>query len=228
MKKLLSLALKILPLFTLYKAVTSGSKSMKPLFNLGGVVISQYEIGNITKLVAKDYQDTKGNLITSEQFPQFINESYADQYSVIARQFTGADDSDLSLDIWEVPFQLEHQPAKGDVYIKSSGPDKTWETKDDIQISFQVRPSGGDDSSSSRDLAAQQINNEEYDEEGFDRDGFNRKGLDQDGYDRDGGRAPLSEPQEEEEPQENQEDFQDQERSEEDNFNDEEEIEEGY
>lgn len=205
MKKFFGLLLKILPLLTIYKGLSSGGARLGPFIDTAKVALTQYEVAQITKLTYEDYAH-KNKVVSSSEFPQFIKDRYHNQYSVLARELTGDKEHDHSKDIWGQDFQLILNQNIGQVRIASAGPDGIIQNKDDIGVDFpvempqarrpasvpkpQVNPEPQDMSvqdEESLEVAETQLEYDpQYDEEGFDKYGFNQDGYDRDGYDQNG------------------------------------------
>ncbi len=206
MKKLILLSLKLLPLLTIIQGVSSGGARLNPYVDTLKVALTQYEIAQIIKLVFDDFEKTNGPVITPAEFPGFVRDTYHSQYSVLARELSGLDSGDQSVDIWGRPFQLFLNADVTVVKVSSSGPDRKMNNKDDVSADFTIeRPApmlrktlaqaeeetdaedpepAPEDREPASVAAAEDAG--EYDEEGYDRDGFNRDGYDRDGYDQSG------------------------------------------
>ncbi len=188
MGRLIRLAIKILPLITLYKGITSGGARMKPLLDMVKVTLTQYEVAEVTKLVVHDYKESNGLLVAPSDFQAFVQDKFHSQYSVVARELTGDKNHNLSRDIWGIPFTMIPNQDVTNIKITSAGPDKKLGSKDDISVDFNIKRNPNSQHaptpSSQREPAANSYN--EYDEEGYDRDGFDKQGYDRDGFDRNG------------------------------------------
>lgn len=210
MRKLFGLIIKILPLITLYKGITSGGARLGPVLETVRVALTQYEVGQVTKLVVEDYNLSGGQLIKPHEFSDFILDNFHSQYSVLARELKGDKNHDHSQDIWGHPFKLISKG--GMVKIVSAGPDGVIDTKDDIaseigHASAQTRrasaptprpktpkprpmtpPTYEEARQDDRAPAAVAYfdNPEVYDADGYNREGYDQYGYDRDGYDRNG------------------------------------------
>lgn len=188
--KILRFAIKILPIITLYKGITSGGARMKPMLDMVKTTLTQYEVAEITKLVVADYKNSNGLLVDPSDFSSFVMDNFHSQYSVVAREIAGDKNHNMSRDIWGVPFKLIPNSDVTNVAITSAGPDKSLYTKDDISVDFNIRRKGPSQTMARSSYAAQERNpgyaESEYDEDGYDRDGFDRDGYDYDGFDRNG------------------------------------------
>lgn len=200
MKKFFSILIKILPLLTLYKGISSGGARLGPFVDTIKVALTQYEVGQITKLTYDDY-GRNSKVVSSSEFPQFVKDNFHSQYSVLAREITGDKGHDHSKDIWGHEFQLIVNQNIGQVRIASAGPDGIISNKDDIGFDFSVdiprvrRPAAIPKAAPViQEMAVveqepepdQEAFGPEYDEEGYDSYGFNREGYDRDGYDQNG------------------------------------------
>ncbi|MBL7664105.1 MAG: hypothetical protein JNM93_03140 [Bacteriovoracaceae bacterium] len=186
--RLLRLAIKILPLITIYKGITSGGARLKPFIDMGKVALTQYEVAEITKLVVSDYKSSNGLLVSPQDFSYFVKDQFNSQYSILAREIRGDRSHNMSVDIWGNAFMLMPNSDVSNVKIVSSGPDLTYDTKDDIAMDFNINrrgPASANNEMEQNDYPTDQ-NAGDFDEEGFDVDGFNRAGYDRDGYDRNG------------------------------------------
>ncbi|MCM2348949.1 MAG: hypothetical protein NDI69_02940 [Bacteriovoracaceae bacterium] len=202
MKKFFSILIKILPLLTLYKGITSGGARLGPFVDTIKVALTQYEVGQITKLTYDDYGRNR-KIVSSVEFPQFIKDNFHSQYSVLAREINGDKGHDHSKDIWGNGFQLILNQNIGQARIASAGPDGIISNKDDIGFDFSVdipqirRPAAIPKAAPVQEVVEvaeveqepepeQEALGAEYDEEGYDSYGFNREGYDRDGYDQNG------------------------------------------
>lgn len=205
MKKIFGLLIKILPLLTIYKGLSSGGARLGPFIDTAKVALTQYEVAQITKLTYEDYA-YKNKVVSSSEFSQFIKDKYHNQYSVLARELTGDKEHDHSKDIWGQDFQLILNQNIGQVRIASAGPDGIIQNKDDIGVDFPVetpqmrRPASVPKARVNPEPQAMAVQDEEsmeaeptqldydpqYDEEGFDKYGFDQDGYDRDGYDQNG------------------------------------------
>lgn len=195
MRKLFGIIIKILPLLTLYKGVTSGGARLGPFVDTIKVALTQYEVGQITKLTYDEFA-LSGKLPDSVRFSEFITNNFYGQYSVLAREIKGDKAHDLSLDIWGNPYQLYVNQNIGQVKVFSAGPDGVLSNKDDVSMDFSF------EIQKSREPAkvAKQIHEEvppeevqvvensdaysEYDEEAPNSEEYNQEGFDRDGYDQ--------------------------------------------
>lgn len=188
-KKWIMWLLKLLPLFTLYKGLTSGSKGVGPLLNLVGVVSTKHDIGKIANLVIENYNDTNGQVVSPERFANFIAKNYENPYTSITRRIIG-DHKNFGQDVWGKPFRLSYDEYSGEIDIRSFGPDSELKTNDDISVSFKVTPVNQQQNAQNvyqpQRAPAQVYIESEYDEDGFDREGFDSEGYDREGFNREG------------------------------------------
>lgn len=214
MKKLISWAIKIIPLITIWQGVTSGGARLGPFVDTAKVALTQYEVAQITKAVFTDTVANKGKVISPKEFPDFIRANFHNQYSVLAREITGDKEHDHSIDIWGEHFKLIHDENIGMVKIASAGPDGILLNKDDVATEFSLGmprksmanqpkkkrviiveetvPTPSEEVEAINELAESEENREPassqegYDEEGYDVNGYDNEGYDRDGYDQNG------------------------------------------
>lgn len=197
MKKLFGILIKILPLLTLYKGITSGGARLGPFVDTIKVALTQYEVGQITKLTYEDFAQS-GKVPEAQNFSQFIKDNFYNQYSVLARELNGDKNHDHSLDIWGNPYLLNVNQNIGHIKVFSPGPDGVPSNKDDVLMDFsyevqkrripaEVAQQIPEEISVETSQIAEFSGSESsYDEEGYDRDGYNQEGFDRDGYDHNG------------------------------------------
>ena len=118
MKRLFIILIKLIPIITLYHGASKGHNRLKPLLNLGKVVLSQYEIKNVTDIVVLSYKETQGQLVNQEGLGELIVENYSDQYTSLVRQVITKNIS-YANDIWNTPFQIDFNRASGQVTVFS-------------------------------------------------------------------------------------------------------------
>ena len=165
MKKLILLAIKIIPLFTLYKGLTGGEVRLKSIFNLGKTFFTQYEIKEITNNVITFYQENNDQLPDPSDFSNYINNMYSNHYSIITRQVFGKSSSDLSKDLWDTPYALKINDYDGTVKIISAGQDTILDTKDDISFGFEISvPSNLQEEEEKIDYNSESLTDDEYNE----------------------------------------------------------------
>jgi hypothetical protein len=136
MMKLVKFALKLLPIITLYKGVTSGHAKLGPMLDIVGVSITQFEVKKITKLTMEDAQ-RNGGLVHPQTFRDFIRDNFYNNYTSLVRRAIGKDGWDLSVDLWGSAYMMQPNSDATVIYIRSAGPDKKYNSKDDISINFQ-------------------------------------------------------------------------------------------
>lgn len=134
MKRYILLAFKIIPLLTIIQGVLSGGARMGPFIDTLQVVMTQYEVGQILKILAASPQV----LAKPEKFPVFLQENFHNQYSVLVREIKGDKSRDLSKDIWGRPFHLLVLVNEDKVKMGSNGPDGSIDTKDDVAAVLTV------------------------------------------------------------------------------------------
>lgn len=205
MKKLILILIKIIPLVTIYHGLSKGGVKFRPMVNIGKVIFTQYEIKKITSLVIQDYKDSKGRITQNNELSKLINDHLTGEYSVLIRQMLGHEER-FDVDIWGMSYKVSFDEKTRDVSIYSAGPDKKYETKDDVKLSFHIQGTGDVSRAATQTslVDEQEIESEDsgdydeygydqegydqegFDEYGFDRDGFNKDGYDEEGFDRDG------------------------------------------
>lgn len=197
MRKLFGILIKILPLLTLYKGITSGGARLGPFVDTIKVALTQYEVGQIAKVTYENYLQN-GNAPDAQKFSDFIRANFHSQYSVLARELKGDKEHDHAVDIWGNPYQLYVNQNIGQVKIFSSGPDGVPSNIDDVAMDFSIeiqkRRIPAEVAQRVPDEVPQEVTQtteifeleSEYDEEGYNRDGYNQEGFDRDGYDRNG------------------------------------------
>ncbi len=202
MRKLFGILIKILPLLTLYKGITSGGARLGPFVDTIKVALTQYEVGQITKHTYEDFAQS-GKVPEPQNFSQFIKDEFHSQYSVLARELNGDKGHDHSMDIWGNPYQLHVNQNIGQIKVFSAGPDGIPSNKDDVLMDFSYEvqkrrhpaelakqvsvespiESHVEELSQTTDFSESES---EYDEEGYNQDGYNQEGFDRDGYDSNG------------------------------------------
>lgn len=199
MKKIILIAIKIIPLFTLYKAFFGGQNKLESIMNIGKSMFTQYEAQKMMGIIVRHYKENQGDLIQQPRFKNFINSNFADQYSVQVRNFFSLDTEDFSTDIWSGSYKV-HLDTEAEYYnFVSPGPDSVSDTKDDIRMGFKIKgisrtigrkPEINEDIELTKpEVNSSEINNTEdryFDDNGFDNEGYSREGFDQEGFNRDG------------------------------------------
>jgi hypothetical protein len=199
MRKLVKIIIKVLPLLsliTLYQGVIGKGGGLHVIEVLR-VSLTEYEIAQVTKLLLKNAEITRGLLKRPQDFGEFVQNNFYSQYSVFARELKGDKKPDHSRDIWGMPFTLITE--EGLLKVTSAGPDRILNTKDDIATEIQVMapervakvivpkiepiaPSAPRTPATFAYYDSLDV----YDSEGFNREGFDKQGYDRDGYDRNG------------------------------------------
>jgi hypothetical protein len=135
MMKLVKFALKLLPIITLYKGLSSGGAKLGPVIDMVGISLTQYEVKKITLLTMQDAQKN-GGLVHPDTFSDFIKDNYYNNYMSMIRRAMGRDGWDLSTDLWGKKYKMQSNYNATVIFIKSAGPDKQYNTKDDIGLDF--------------------------------------------------------------------------------------------
>lgn len=209
MFKVLWKFIKLLPLLILVGGFLKGSTSLKPVFNIGGTVLTQSELKKMLKLVKRHYarkllDKDPEPLMSNDEFPVVVRKKYYSKMSYLMRKFIDHS-GDLANDLWDNPFKLLYDLEHNVVYAASAGPDLEWDTKDDIKVPFNLpaipknlskgkagRNIARKGRPSSKKLRKRRVRKRrkpreyEYDEAGYDRYGFDRQGFDRDGFDKKG------------------------------------------
>lgn len=140
MKKLISWTLRIIPIITIYQGIVSGGARLKPFTDTVKVALTQYEVVNISNLLAKDLERTNGIPIETKKFSAFIRNTYHNQFSILSREIMGDKTHDHAVDIWGQEFQLllSQKDIHLNIKIASAGPDGERSNKDDIAVDFSI------------------------------------------------------------------------------------------
>ena len=139
MKKLIIFALKILPLITIYKGLTSGGKKFSPVFDIAKVAFTKYELSLIAKEVINDYKEKNGDLIAPNRLNLLIQDRYYNNYSKYMRMVFNHDSEDFTYDLWDSEYHMDLTNQGTLVVMRSPGPDGELDTRDDIAIDFRVQ-----------------------------------------------------------------------------------------
>lgn len=211
MKKLILILIKLIPLYTLYRGVLGGKNRLGPILNIGKTIFTQYEIKKMMSTLVVHYQDSEGDLIRGRKLPGFLNQNFADEYSVQIRSLLGNDPDDLSVDIWQNNYIAKFDFDSENYILKSLGPDLEDGTKDDIEMAINIKGAGQylRENFSQKNIVKKEVpdndalqdeepvnrnieyddygyDSQGYDSEGFNEEGYNRNGFDRDGYNREG------------------------------------------
>lgn len=194
MNRLITLAIKLIPIITLIKGISSGSNKLIPLLNLGKIAMTQYELKIMASLVIKNIEETN-RVLAPEKFAPFLQNNMQSEYAVIARDFTNNKNKELNFDLWGTEYKLYPNTQTSFITLVSAGQDRKYNTKDDIKIPIDVgytqkqlqkmnTPQANVPQKDERSPAEESFS--EFDEFGRDREGFDRNGFDKEGYNRDG------------------------------------------
>ena len=183
--------LKIIPLVTMIVGGYTSYQRANPLFGLGKILITQRDLGNISKLVIDHFQQSNGtDLIRPENFHKFLRENYNNQVTSIVRNLFEMHKDDLSVDLWGVPLKYIINSTDSFLSFQSAGPDMKWESQDDIFFealidSDQLKKLG---LISNPILKVKKIKTvlNNFDQQGFDNEGFNHEGFNHEGFNHEG------------------------------------------
>jgi hypothetical protein len=121
---------KIIPLITVAGGTAASSPQIKAqlekILETTQTVAVQQEVNDIAKMV---YLDVVGEHAPKpEEFAAYLKKNM--------RAANGGA-RDTSLDIWGTPYGLVYDTANHVVYVISAGPDKQYNTADDVYASYQ-------------------------------------------------------------------------------------------
>lgn len=124
--------LKLLPVAAagLVAAVNSDAlkKNLDIISKVQVAAASGVELPGIAEAVAQDFIETKD--LPIENFAEFLKENL--------REKSGKDTRDKSKDQWETEFRLGVDAARNGFSVRSAGPDKTWQTEDDLSFFYSL------------------------------------------------------------------------------------------
>jgi len=125
----MSSLLKMLPIavigFVAYQNSTALKKGLDVVSKVQ-TTLASVEINNIARAIRIDYEDS--HRLPLDNFSQFLKQNMVEA--------SGKSTRDHSRDSWGTPYRLQ-QTATG-FAILSAGPDKVWETADDIRQEFTL------------------------------------------------------------------------------------------
>lgn len=206
MKKLILILIKLIPLYTIYRGAMGGKNRLGPILNIGKTAFTQYEMKKMMNVLIKHYQESEGDLIRGDRVGNFLNKFHRDQYSAQVRSLVGNNPNDFSLDIWKSSYSAEFEFGTENYILNSPGPDLTKNTKDDIEITINIKGAAvyldGAPNKKPQEkkqpktitkiveveetVDVEQQDSGEYDSEGFNEEGYDRSGFDRDGYNEEG------------------------------------------
>ena len=124
--------LKLLPVAAagLVAAVNSDAlkKNLDIISKVQVAAASGVELPGIAEAVAQDFIETKD--LPLENFGAFLKENL--------REKGGKDTRDKSKDQWGTEFRLGVDAARNGFSVRSAGPDKTWQTEDDLSFFYSL------------------------------------------------------------------------------------------
>lgn len=124
--------LKLLPVAAAGLVAAANSDALKKNLDIIRKVqvaaASGVELPGIAEAVAQDFTETKD--LPIENFAEFLKENL--------REKSGKDTRDKSKDQWETEFRLGVDAARNGFSVRSAGPDKTWQTEDDLSFFYSL------------------------------------------------------------------------------------------
>jgi len=128
----LSALLKLLPLAAAAGVAVMNADALKKNLNVIGKVqvaaTSGVEMQGIAEAVAQDFLDTKD--LPVEDFGAFLKENM--------REKGGRETRDKSKDPWGTEYRLVVDVPKNGFSVLSAGPDKAWQTDDDLNYFYSL------------------------------------------------------------------------------------------
>jgi hypothetical protein len=124
--------LKLLPVAAAGLVATVNSDALKKNLDIISKVqvaaASGVELPGIAEAVAQDFIETKD--LPIENFAEFLKENL--------REKGGKDTRDKSKDQWGTEFRLGVDAARNGFSVRSAGPDKTWQSEDDLAFFYSL------------------------------------------------------------------------------------------
>lgn len=119
--------LRWLPLLILAHLGYRGFDRMKQILDVGRITQTQIELSSIVELLRLDSVD--GSLPSEEgdEFSQYLRKNLKRRASL--------SNEDLALDPWGTPYRYQRKAQSG-FRVSSAGPDKAFQTKDDINKEY--------------------------------------------------------------------------------------------
>lgn len=128
----MSALLKLLPVAAAGLVVAANSDALKKNLDIISKVqvaaSSGVELPGIAGAVAEDFIETKD--LPLENFGDFLKENL--------REKGGKDTRDKSKDQWGTEFRLGVDAARNGFSVRSAGPDKTWQSEDDLTFFYSL------------------------------------------------------------------------------------------
>lgn len=120
---------KLMPLVTVAGGAAASSPQIKEqiekITGTTKVVATQVEVNDIGKMVYLEIiNDTP---VKPEEFADYLRKNMRTK---------GASKRDTALDMWDTPYGLAYDNKANRVYVISAGPDKRYNTNDDIYTSY--------------------------------------------------------------------------------------------
>ncbi len=128
----MSALLKLLPIAAVGLVATVNSDALKKNLDIISKVqvaaASGVELPGIAEAVAQDFIETKD--LPLENFGAFLKENL--------REKGGKDTRDKSKDQWGTEFRLGVDAARNGFSVRSAGPDKLWQSEDDLAFFYSL------------------------------------------------------------------------------------------
>jgi hypothetical protein len=118
---------KIIPLLILLGGSKEAIERFKPLLSYTETVAVQTEVNEITKMLVLDHISAPDTFPTPESFPEYLRQNMRVKKEI---------ERDVSNDFWGTPYRLER--SGNDIRVRSAGPDKAYETADDIYTTREL------------------------------------------------------------------------------------------
>jgi hypothetical protein len=120
---------KLMPLVTVAGGAAASSPNIKAqlekMLSTTKVVAVQTEVNNIAQMVYLEMIDEKP--VKPEEFAEYLRRNMRTKGKVVR---------DTSLDMWETPYGLAYDEKNHRLYVISAGPDKQYNTDDDVYASY--------------------------------------------------------------------------------------------
>ena len=126
---------KIIPMITVAGGAAASSPNLKAqiakLMESTKVVATQQEVSDIAKMVHMDTFDSTNP--RPDEFPQYLRRNM---------RTTNGIKRDTALDQWGVAYRLVYDRKKTELVVTSAGPDKRYDTADDIKGIYPYHSTG--------------------------------------------------------------------------------------
>ncbi|MBM3876247.1 MAG: hypothetical protein FJ386_05950 [Verrucomicrobia bacterium] len=135
----MSALLKLLPVAALgivgYVNKDSLAQSLDVITKVQSAATAGIEMQGIADAVAMEYADSA--TLPLNNFSQFLKENMMEK--------GGRETRDKSKDMWGTDYRIAARRDKNGFEIKSAGPDKKWESEDDLNFIYSLTGIGGKD-----------------------------------------------------------------------------------